>query len=113
MGTGCAGAFLRCLQGETSGGLRKEHPVNSSLIGKIEKAKRYAQERDRISFTNLSVSFRGENDTHQVSLDGERWSCSCDFFAGWGTCAHTMTLERILGEMLPREALSRHLASAS
>jgi hypothetical protein len=101
------------LQGETAGGSRKEHPVNSSLIGKIEKAKRYAQERDRICFSSLSVNFRGENDSHQVSLDGEHWSCSCDFFAGWGTCAHTMTLERILGEMLPREALSRHLASAS
>jgi hypothetical protein len=86
--------------------------VNSSLIGKIEKAKRYAQERDRISFTNLSVDFRGENDSHHVSLDGEHWFCTCDFFAGRGTCAHTMALERILGEMLPRGALSRHLASA-
>jgi hypothetical protein len=79
--------------------------MNSGLIGKIEKAKRYAQERGRIRLRNLSVDFDGENDRHEVSLDGEHWRCSCDFFAGWGACAHTMALERILEGMLPRRAL--------
>ena len=41
--------------------------VNSSVIGKIEKAKRYAQERTRMRFTALSVDFHGENGDHQVS----------------------------------------------
>ncbi len=36
--------------------------MQSSLIGKIEKAKRYAEEKDRITFTDFSVNFRGEND---------------------------------------------------
>ena len=79
--------------------------MNSSLIGKIEKAKRYAQERDRIHVRGLRVDFDGENERHEVSLEGDKWRCNCDFFAGWGACAHTMTLERILDGMLPKSAL--------
>jgi hypothetical protein len=81
--------------------------MQSSLIGKIEKAKRYAQERHRVRFKSLAVDFQGENDAHQVSLEGDEWRCSCDFFAGWGVCCHTMALERILEEMLPKESLSK------
>jgi hypothetical protein len=79
--------------------------VNSSVIGKIEKAKRYAQERNRMRVTGLSVSFAGDNDNHQVSFADEKWHCSCDFFAGYGTCAHTMALERVLEGMLPATSL--------
>jgi hypothetical protein len=86
--------------------------MQSSLIGKIEKAKRYAQERDRISFSSLRVSFRGENDSHETWLEDECWHCSCDFFAGWGICCHTMALERVLEDMLPGKVLSQHMAYA-
>ena len=86
--------------------------MNSSLIGKIEKAKRYAQERSRMHVRGLWVDFDGENDRHEVSLEGETWRCSCDFFAGWGTCAHTMALERILDGMLPRSLLPQPAAPA-
>ena len=79
--------------------------MNSSLIGKIEKAKRYAQERSRIHVRGLLVEFDGENDRHRVSLEEETWRCSCEFFAGWGACAHTMALERILEGTLPRSTL--------
>ncbi len=79
--------------------------MNSGLIGKIEKAKRYAQERSRIHVHGLKVDFEGENDRHEVALEGEQWRCSCDFFAGWGACAHTMALERIFEGMLPKSAL--------
>ncbi len=82
--------------------------MNSSLIGKIEKAKRYAQERDRIRFTALSVSFHGENADHRVELSGGKWRCTCDFFAGYGACAHTMALERVLEGMLPPEVVSAY-----
>jgi hypothetical protein len=84
--------------------------MQSSLIGKIEKAKRYAQERDRIRFSSLRVDFRGENDSHNVWLEDEHWHCSCDFFAGWGFCCHTMALERVLEGMLPESVLSQHMA---
>ncbi len=79
--------------------------MQSSLIGKIEKAKRYAQEKDRVTFSELSVKFRGENDDYNISYQDGKWHCSCQFFSSWGTCSHTMALERILGNMLPEEAL--------
>ena len=81
--------------------------MNSSLIGKIEKAKRYAAEKDRIHIRSLEVRFDGENDPHDVALRDGHWHCSCDFFAGWGVCSHTMALERVLDGMLPREALGQ------
>ena len=88
--------------------------MNSSLIGKIEKARRYAEERDRrVRFNSFAVSVSGENDTREVRLEGGRLACSCDFYAGWGVCSHTMALERILGPMLPREALSAAQSSVS
>ncbi|HEU0072908.1 MAG TPA: SWIM zinc finger family protein [Dehalococcoidia bacterium] len=78
--------------------------MNSSVIGKIEKAKRYAQERDRMRFSALSVHFHGENDDHEVTLAGEKWHCTCEFFEGHGTCAHSMALEHVLEGMLPEAA---------
>lgn len=78
--------------------------MNSSLIGKIEKAKRYADEKDRIHVTSLSVHFNGENDEHDITLNEGRWRCTCDFFAGWGVCSHTMALERVFDGMLPKQA---------
>lgn len=80
--------------------------MNSSLIGKIQKAKRYAQEPERLTFNEISVTFRGDNDTHTVSFHEQHWHCSCDFFAEHRLCVHTMALEKILYKMLPTEALS-------
>ncbi len=80
--------------------------MNSGLIGKIEKAKRYAEERGRIRVSGLKADFDGENDRHSVSLEGDEWRCNCNFFSGFGACAHTMALEHILQGMLPRSAMS-------
>jgi len=74
---------------------------DTGMIGKIQKAKRYAQELDRISFRRFEVIFRGDHNTYIVSYDNGQWSCQCDFFASHGVCSHTMTMERILGGMLP------------
>jgi len=84
--------------------------VNSSVIGKIEKARLYAQERTRMRVNELSVAFHGENGDHQVSLRGDQWHCTCDFFAmGHGACAHTMALERVLEGMLSPELVTGHM----
>ena len=80
--------------------------MQSSLIGKIEKAKRYAEEKNRVTFCQLSVKFHGENSDYDTSYEDGKWRCSCSFFAGWGTCSHTMALERMLADMLPPEAIS-------
>jgi len=80
--------------------------MQSSLIGKIEKAKRYAQEPERITFSELSVKFRGDNNNYATEYKDGKWHCSCPFFSSRGVCSHTMALERILINMLPKEALT-------
>ncbi|MDP8903870.1 MAG: hypothetical protein M3N29_00900 [Chloroflexota bacterium] len=74
------------------------------MIGKIEKAKRYARETDRITIDGLSLTFRGDNDTHRVVLEADRWKCTCHYFSSWMTCAHILAMQKILGQMLPDEA---------
>ncbi len=78
--------------------------MQSSLIGKVEKAKRYAQETERITFSELSVKFRGENNDYNTSYKDDQWHCSCRFFSDWGLCSHTMALQKILDNMLPETA---------
>jgi hypothetical protein len=78
--------------------------MQSSLIGKIEKARRYAQEPERVTFRDLSLKFRGSNSDYDVSYKDGKWHCTCSFFSGWGRCCHTMAMEKILGKMLPPEA---------
>ena len=80
--------------------------MQSSLIGKIEKAKRYAQEIERVTFSDLTVKFHGEHDNYTISYKDGKWHCSCHFFSNWGLCSHTMALQRILDNMLPTEALT-------
>ena len=80
--------------------------MQSSLIGKIEKAKRYSREPERVTFSELAVKFRGENNDYTTEYKEGRWHCSCGFFSSWGVCSHTMALERMLSSMLPEEALT-------
>ncbi len=75
--------------------------MQSSLISKIEKAHRYAAERHRMKVDALHLSFHGDNGDYEVAIEGEQWSCTCDFFAGWRICSHTMALERIMAGMVP------------
>ena len=72
----------------------------SSLISKIEKAKRYAEQPERITFESFNVRFRGDNGSHRVSLKGDEWSCECDHFKTSGLCAHVMTLQRLFAAHL-------------
>ncbi len=74
--------------------------MDYGMIGKIEKAKHYAEERERIVFENFRVTFDGENSPHTVEFIDGVWRCDCDFFITRGLCSHTMALERILEGML-------------
>lgn len=78
--------------------------MHSSLIGKIQKANLYAREPDRVRFSDLSVNFQGEHDTHTVSFSGGTWHCDCNFFPAWRTCSHIMAMQKLIGQMLPKEA---------
>lgn len=75
--------------------------MQSSVIGKVEKARRYAEEKDRVTFSNFRLSFRGDHNDYVVNYKGGGWDCTCSFFPLYGFCSHTMAVERILQEMVP------------
>ena len=77
--------------------------MDYGMIGKIEKAKRYAQERQRIHVDNMRVTFEGENNSHSVTFEDGVWHCDCDFFQTRSRCSHTMALEIILEGMVPEQ----------
>ena len=52
------------------------------------------------------VKFHGENSDYDTGFKDGKWFCSCSFFHSWGLCSHTMALEKILGQMLPPEAMT-------
>jgi len=80
--------------------------MDSGLIGKIEKAKRYAEEKDRITINTFEAKIRGENNDHTVTYDHGKWNCTCSYFQGHGVCAHTMGIELVLKGMVePSEQL--------
>jgi carotenoid cleavage dioxygenase-like enzyme len=74
--------------------------MDYGMIGKIEKAKRYASERNRIHFEAFTVTFDGDNNPHTVQFSNGEWTCDCDFFKTRGRCSHTMALEMILEGMI-------------
>ncbi|MCX6055276.1 MAG: hypothetical protein NTZ74_10250 [Chloroflexi bacterium] len=80
--------------------------MDYSMIGKIEKAKRYAQERNRFEFDSFSVTIKGDNNSHHVNYENGKWECDCEYFLTRGRCVHTMALETILDGMAkPTEVL--------
>ena len=77
--------------------------MNSSFIGKIDKARKYAEERGRVTITDLKATFQGDHNSHEVVFDSGSWNCQCLFFTSRGVCSHTMALQRILEDMLDQE----------
>ena len=75
--------------------------MDSGMIGKIEKAKRYAEEHDRFRFDSFDLTFHGENNNHKVKFDDDKFQCDCEFFITHQRCGHTMALEIILKDMIP------------
>ena len=74
--------------------------MDYGMIGKMEKAKRYAEERERIKFEQFKVNFNGNHSDHVITYDGGNWGCTCEFFQTRGRCSHTMALEIILDQMV-------------
>jgi hypothetical protein len=69
---------------------------------KVEKARRYAEEPERMRVSAIEADFHGDNSDHHVSLGAAGWHCyNCDFFDYHGTCAHVLTMQRLLSQMLP------------
>lgn len=75
--------------------------MDYGMISKIEKAKIYAEERERIAFESLRVRVKGDNNApHLVEYHLGSWACDCGFFGSRGVCSHTMAIERILSDMV-------------
>ena len=74
--------------------------MDYGLIGKMEKAKRYAEDRTRFRFDKFELTFQGDNNDHKVSYSDSKFQCDCEFFLTHKRCAHTMALEELLRDML-------------
>jgi hypothetical protein len=70
--------------------------MDSATIAKISKAREYAQEPERITFTSFQVVFQGKHQTYSLAFDRGIWRCECDFFGQRGFCSHTMALEKVI-----------------
>ena len=77
--------------------------MQSSLIGKIQKAHLYAQEPDRVAVQEFSASFRGDHDSYTVTFKAGAWSCTCAFNPDWGVCSHVLATQRLMGPIAPGE----------
>ena len=58
--------------------------MQSSLIGKIEKAKRYAQEPDRVTLSEFSAGFRGDHNSYTVSYKDKKMALHLSFLFAAG-----------------------------
>ncbi len=85
--------------------------MDSSIIGKIDKARKYAEEKDRVTITSMKAAFQGNHNTYEIEFDAGQWICQCHFFNTRGVCSHIMALQRILEEMLTQETKSRETQS--
>ncbi|MDA0770443.1 MAG: hypothetical protein O2821_09490 [Chloroflexi bacterium] len=77
--------------------------MDSGLMRKIEKAKDYALQPERIRFAQCKATFKGDNDDHEISYESGSWQCNCNYFAGHDTCSHTMAMQIILEDMVTNE----------
>lgn len=74
--------------------------MDSGLIGKVEKAKRYAEDRHRFHFNQFELDFHGDNSEHHVSYTKGVFNCDCEFFITHKRCGHSMALEILLKDMI-------------
>jgi hypothetical protein len=79
--------------------------MHSSMIGKIEKAHRYAREPERVKLQGIQASFHGGHDDYTITLADGTWTCSCHTFSSHavGTCAHVMAMQQMLASMLTED----------
>ncbi|HRQ24550.1 MAG TPA: hypothetical protein PLF42_14080 [Anaerolineales bacterium] len=74
--------------------------MDYGMIGKIEKAKRYAEDPTRFRFNKFDLTFRGDNNDHQVAYDNGVFNCDCEFFLTHKRCGHSMAIEILLKDMI-------------
>ena len=80
--------------------------MNSGMIGKIDKAHRYAQEPERMRINTFTATFHGSHDEYEVSLSENGWHCTCHTFEAHvlESCPHVMAAQLILAPSLSEDA---------
>ncbi|MCB0102822.1 MAG: hypothetical protein H6635_07955 [Anaerolineales bacterium] len=74
--------------------------MDYGMIGKLEKAKRYAEDRHRFRFNKFELTFHGDNNEHNVNYEDGNFHCDCEFFLTHKRCGHSMALEILLKDMI-------------
>lgn len=74
--------------------------MNSGFIGKVDKARKYAEEKERVTINRFHATFAGNHNTYEVKFESGQWHCQCLFFTTRGVCSHIMALQRILDDVL-------------
>jgi hypothetical protein len=75
--------------------------MDYGMIGKLDKAKRYAEDRKRFRFNKFDITFHGDNNDHTVRYENGNFQCDCEFFISHKRCSHSMALEILLKDMIP------------
>ncbi len=76
--------------------------MDSSIIGKIDKARKYAEETERVNIRSFAATFQGNHNSYDVSFNDGVWDCECHFFVTREVCSHTMALQRMLDDFLAK-----------
>jgi hypothetical protein len=53
-----------------------------------------------VTFNDINVTFKGDNNTYAITLDSTGWHCSCPGFATHHICPHIMAMEKLFKPML-------------
>ena len=80
--------------------------MDSSLVRKMEKARNYAEQRERVTFLQFKALFRGDHGVHEVSYEVGSWQCTCNYFRGRATCSHVMAMGLVLKGMVSSDVAS-------
>lgn len=81
--------------------------MQSTVLAKAEKARRYAEEPDRLRITRLEATFEAGGGSHVLAYGADGWACDCEFFGQQRVCQHTEAASRMLDAHLPEDAKLR------
>jgi hypothetical protein len=67
----------------------------SSLLSKIDKAKRYVREPERFSITSDQAQVHSDHGTRNLMKKDNQWICDCNFHQEHLVCSHIIALKEL------------------